>query len=1156
MWPIEMIHSKITKRIVALALVAFFLSIPQFPAGSFINIFQGTQAKKTMTESWKEPLNITAEDRPNAESEFISQIKTTRFPIDMLEVQWDANLPEGTEMRLYMQFVEKGEWTPWQRVHADIDAKEGGESALLSFRTGRSPQATLPDTESILQEIPYQVPPSDGLSDESLHEHIQSQTAIVIANQAEKLRYKIILKTDDAEKKPIVKSLAFTNIFSPRLPSDSAPKNAYIPKNARIALAQPLDDEIFDPKEVNFDEIIAGLNVITENSSKIISRAEWGADESLRILDETPEESTGNNGLSNGETTADKTAMEQEFYENFASELTLDTIIETDAQGKKLKWPIEIAKNIKKFIIHHTATTTNLDNPKAAIRSIYYYHAIKRRWGDIGYNYIIDTEGNIYEGRAGGEKVVGGHASKHNTGSIGIAVLGNYSENEVPYAVLQSLINLIGEKALLYTIKPDGSGMFRGKNLPNILGHRDVGDTDCPGAKLYAAIPSLRKVIAAGTGLLTENARAIGSDGFDFEEAGTRSMVILKPNSTQKILFSLKNTGTETWNSSTFLVANDNPSARGMMDFKKDPQKETSIAPMKESSVAPGQTGTFEVTVQSLLKGGIATFDITPILNGKKKLQKYLALPVYVSPPKLAYAIYEMPTPPKTALKRGEKVTTWVKLQNTGDVPWKNDGETPVRLGTVNPRERKSPMKNGENRIGFLQQKEVKPGEIGYFTLEFIAPNTGGTYVEEFAPVMDGVGWMKEDKNLKFVFTVEGATYKGELISMSANTVFKPGEKKSVWIVLKNTGDVVWKKGGEKAIKVGVVKPKGSIVTGILMEQASVAPLETGKWNFSIKAPEKEGKYQVYLRPRVSGKLLIKKPIIVRFQVSKETTSQKNLIRVAIGFSGNPVIAADGLFTMEVGGSETTSFAIGEKAEVSFENRKYSVKKGEEITTLEKYPRFVPSEGTILRIDNFTNRPSWSPNANDNQYRGIFEVRDVDGALTVINELPLEDYLKGVAEPAESDPFEKIKTLAILARTYAKYYLIVDRKFPDKPYDASDDPGIFQRYLGYGYELRADNMRRAVSETEGLVVTYQGKIVKTPYFHSSDGRTRSGEEVFGWTNTLYLQSVSDPYCEGQVLSGHGVGLSGCGSYGMAKAGKTYEEIIKYYFQGVEIEKVE
>ena len=72
---------------------------------------------------------------------------------------------------------------------------------------------------------------------------------------------------------------------------------------------------------------------------------------------------------------------------------------------------------------------------------------------------------------------------------------------------------------------------------------------------------------------------------------------------------------------------------------------------------------------------------------------------------------------------------------------------------------------------------------------------------------------------------------------------------------------------------------------------------------------------------------------------------------------------------------------------------------------------------------------------------------------------------------------------------------------------------------------------------------------------SADGKTLSAQEVWGWTNTPYLQSVDDPYCTGLTRQGHGVGMSGCGSEGMAKDGKGYEEIIKYYYQGVEIKKL-
>ena len=80
-----------------------------------------------------------------------------------------------------------------------------------------------------------------------------------------------------------------------------------------------------------------------------------------------------------------------------------------------------------------------------------------------------------------------------------------------------------------------------------------------------------------------------------------------------------------------------------------------------------------------------------------------------------------------------------------------------------------------------------------------------------------------------------------------------------------------------------------------------------------------------------------------------------------------------------------------------------------------------------------------------------------------------------------------------------------------------------------------------------------GKTIKPPYFHQSDGRTRSAEEVWGWKDTPYLVSVPDPCCVGRQLQGHGVGLSGEGALKMAREGKTFEEIIKYYYSKVDIE---
>jgi len=155
----------------------------------------------------------------------------------------------------------------------------------------------------------------------------------------------------------------------------------------------------------------------------------------------------------------------------------------------------------KVFIIHHTATENGSQDPAAVVRAIYYYHAVVRGWGDIGYNLLIDRDGRIYEGRSGGEKivegrtlcVVGGHALRYNWGSIGIALLGDYTETEVPLAAQESLVQLLAWKGKEYLIHPLRETFFIDTNLPNVMGHRDCLPTECPGDRAYAMLPAWRE---------------------------------------------------------------------------------------------------------------------------------------------------------------------------------------------------------------------------------------------------------------------------------------------------------------------------------------------------------------------------------------------------------------------------------------------------------------------------------------------------------------------------------------------------------------------------------------------------------------------------------------------------------------------------------------
>jgi hypothetical protein len=158
-----------------------------------------------------------------------------------------------------------------------------------------------------------------------------------------------------------------------------------------------------------------------------------------------------------------------------------------------------------KFVIHHTVSANNHDGYQT-VRAIHNYHANTRGWSDIGYNFLIDREGRIFEGRYGGENengqtVVGGHALQFNYGSIGVALIGTYSEEEPSPATLNALVNLLVTKGLRYEIGPYDEGSLAGTSFPyGILGHRDVlpGHTVCPGQAAWDLLPDIRARVDAG----------------------------------------------------------------------------------------------------------------------------------------------------------------------------------------------------------------------------------------------------------------------------------------------------------------------------------------------------------------------------------------------------------------------------------------------------------------------------------------------------------------------------------------------------------------------------------------------------------------------------------------------------------------------------------
>ncbi|WP_461069066.1 peptidoglycan recognition protein family protein [Streptomyces pseudoechinosporeus] len=164
-------------------------------------------------------------------------------------------------------------------------------------------------------------------------------------------------------------------------------------------------------------------------------------------------------------------------------------------------------KSVRAAFVHHSASGNNYRCSQAGsvIRSIYRYHVKSSGWRDIGYNFLVDKCGNIYEGRAGGvaKPVKGAHTRGFNGNSTGIAVLGSFSNTKPPDAAVQGVARLTAWKLGLHGadpagktyLKSGGGNLFRkGKNvrLNVISGHRDGFATECPGARLYAKLHEAR----------------------------------------------------------------------------------------------------------------------------------------------------------------------------------------------------------------------------------------------------------------------------------------------------------------------------------------------------------------------------------------------------------------------------------------------------------------------------------------------------------------------------------------------------------------------------------------------------------------------------------------------------------------------------------------
>ena len=156
---------------------------------------------------------------------------------------------------------------------------------------------------------------------------------------------------------------------------------------------------------------------------------------------------------------------------------------------------------ISAAFVHHTVNSNDYsrDDVPAILRGIYAYHTQSQGWSDVGYNFLVDRFGRIWEGRFGGiwHPVIGAHTLGYNENSFAMAAIGNFELVLPTRRMLRAYRDLFAWKLDRSRVAGNAYTRIGGVKLRTIGGHRDAGSTACPGRYLYARIPALRAQVAA-----------------------------------------------------------------------------------------------------------------------------------------------------------------------------------------------------------------------------------------------------------------------------------------------------------------------------------------------------------------------------------------------------------------------------------------------------------------------------------------------------------------------------------------------------------------------------------------------------------------------------------------------------------------------------------
>jgi len=570
-------------------------------------------------------------------------------------------------------------------------------------------------------------------------------------------------------------------------------------------------------------------------------------------------------------------------------------------------------------------------------------------------------------------------------------------------------------------------------------------------------------------------------------------------------------------------------------------------------------------------------------------------------------------------LAPGEEFTYKVGFKNNGNAIWYNNDTNFISIYTNEPKYRKSPFVSSSwykyNQPAKLKQEKVLPGQLGFIEFKLKAPQTVGSYQESFYLAAEDRAWVeggdftisiKVINNKKVASTPIVSTTNNTVVSIP--TVNQPvitnsnygttlliaslkeikataGEVVDVRLGFKNTGKEPWDiKGilinGEtlnssgKSIFYNPTWTSGhqpALTGGIRTSAGELAFID-----FKLRAPDVGGEYTAKLQLVVNydkevagGDIEI--PVYVTDQSNNSNNSgiiNENINRVEpiveIGLDyltsnteAVELTADKGYRITDKSGATLANLSANESIRIQYDfyTKIFSIKNARLNLISSGELHFDPIEtNAIFTILSMSREGAYGHNYNKYRDGIILRQADTTGRLWIINRLPMEHYLWGIAETSNLSHIDYIKSIIVAARTYALYTYESNTKYGG--YFHMRTTTADQLYQGYVSEIQRPRVVQAVNETKGEVITYNNKVVITPYYGHSDGRTRSWTEVWGGSDKPWLRSVSVPSDQGLELWGHGVGMSAQGAYHNAQTdGWNYTKILKYYYTGVEVSKV-